>query len=217
MDQITDHRKSADGHRAGAPGKRAAIIDAAAAIFADSGYSSASIDAIAARAKVSRQTVYNQIGEKDKVFKAVVEDVTQRSSARFFAVLDSFPDAPTDLEADLAAFAKRLLKVAVCEDCGRWLFRILSLEGARHPELFTSWREYGPGRKYPALAARFAQLAHGGYLQLDDPSLAARQFMALVMADVRADLQLGLPIAESELDGLARNAVQTFLKAFAKR
>ncbi len=197
--------------------RRDAIIDAAAAIFSESGYSGASIDAIAARANVSRQTVYNQIGDKEKVFRAVVADITQRSSAGFFAVLETFPDAPKDLEADLCAFATRLLKVAVCEPSGRWLLRLLSLEGARHPELFTTWREYGPGRKHPAMAARFAQLAHGGYLDVEDPSLAARQFMALVMSDVRADLQLGIPIPESELAGLAKNAVHTFLKAFGKR
>ncbi len=197
--------------------KRDAIIDAAAAIFSESGYSGASIDAIAARANVSRQTVYNQIGDKEKVFRAVVADITQRSSAGFFAVLETFPDTPKDLEADLCAFATRLLKVAVCEPSGRWLLRLLSLEGARHPELFTTWREYGPGRKHPAMAARFAQLAHGGYLDVEDPSLAARQFMALVMSDVRADLQLGIPIPESELAGLAKNAVHTFLKAFGKR
>ncbi len=197
--------------------KRDAIIDAAAAIFSESGYSGASIDAIAARANVSRQTVYNQIGDKEKVFRAVVADITQRSSAGFFAVLETFPDTPKDLEADLCAFATRLLKVAVCEPSGRWLLRLLSLEGARHPELFTTWREYGPGRKHPAMAARFAQLAHGGYLDVEDPSLAARQFMALVMSDVRADLQLGIPIPESELAGLAKNAVHTFLRAFGKR
>jgi AcrR family transcriptional regulator len=197
--------------------KRDAIIDAAAAIFSESGYQGASIDAIAVRADVSRQTVYNQIGDKEKVFKAVVAEVTQRSSAGFFSVLETFPDQPTDLENDLVAFAGRLLRVAVCEPNGRWLLRLLSLEGVRHPELFASWREYGPGRKHPAMAARFAQLAHAGFLDIDDPSLAARQFMALIMSDVRADLQLGIPIPEAELDGLARNAVRTFLRAFARR
>lgn len=197
--------------------KRDAIIDAASAIFSESGYQGASIDAIAARADVSRQTVYNQIGDKEKVFKAVVAEVTQRSSAGFFTVLETFPDQPADLEEDLVAFAMRLLRMAVCEPSGRWLLRLLSLEGARHPELFATWREYGPGRKHPAMAARFAMLAHGGYLDIEDPSLAARQFMALIMADVRNDLLLGITIPAGELEGLARNAVRTFLRAFARR
>lgn len=197
--------------------KRDAIIDAAAEIFSESGYLSASIDAIAMRADVSRQTVYNQIGDKEKVFKAVVTEVTQRSSASFFAVLETFPDQPQDLEEDLVGFGIRLLQTAVCVPNGRWLLRLLSLEGARHPELFATWREYGPGRKHPAMAARFAMLAHAGYLDLDDPSVAARQFMALIMSDVRADLQLGIAIPEEELEGLSRNAVRTFLRAFAKR
>lgn len=217
MDQTHQAPNLPQSNDTGNRTKRDAIIDAAAAIFSESGYSGASIDAIAVRANVSRQTVYNQIGDKEKVFRAVVTEITQRSSAGFFSVLETFPDAPADLEADLCAFAARLLKVAVCEPSGRWLLRLLSLEGARHPELFTTWREYGPGRKHPAMAARFAQLALGGYLDIEDPSLAARQFMALVMSDVRSDLQFGIPIPESELEGLARNAVHTFLKAFGKR
>ncbi len=196
--------------------KRAAIIDAAAAVFSESGYQGASIDAIAVRADVSRQTVYNQIGDKEKVFKAVVAEVTERSSAGFFKVLETFPDQPKALEDELTAFATRLLRVAVCEPNGRWLLRLLSLEGARHPELFTVWREYGPGRKHPAMAARIAQLAHAGYLDVEDPSLAARQFMALIMTDVRADIQFGIAIPEGELEALARNAVRTFLRAFGK-
>jgi len=202
---------------AGAVSKREAIIEAAADIFAEAGYAAASIDAIASRAGVSRQTVYNQIGDKEKVFKAVVAEITQRSSAGFFAVLDTFPDRPQNLEAELTAFTARLLRKAVCDPNGRWLVRLVEREGARYPELFTTWREYGPGKKYPAVAARLAQLVLAGYLELDDPALAARQYMALAVADIRSDLQLGVKTSDEEIDAMAANAVKTFLRAFAKR
>lgn len=197
--------------------KRGAIMEAAAEVFAEYGYAAASIDAIASRAKVSRQTVYNQIGDKEKVFKAVVAEITQRSSAGFFAVLETFPDAPLDLEAELTAFTARLLGKAVCDTNGRWLLRLVEREGARYPELFETWREYGPGRKYPAVAARLAQLALAGHLDLDDPAVAARQFMALIMADIRSDIQLGVQTPQSEIEVMAANAVKTFLRAFGRR
>ncbi|WP_246745813.1 MULTISPECIES: TetR/AcrR family transcriptional regulator [unclassified Ciceribacter] len=201
----------------GAAGKRERIMDAAAEVFADEGYAAASIDAIATRAGVSRQTVYNQIGDKEKVFKAVVAEITQKSSAGFFAVLDTFPDRPTDLERELTDFTVRMLNRAVCDPNGRWLIRLVEREGARYPELFSTWREYGPGRKYPAVAARLAQLALAGYLDLPDPGLAARQYMALVVADIRSDLQFGIVTPQRDIEAMAANAVKTFLKAFGKR
>ncbi|MNL47404.1 hypothetical protein D3C87_1701930 [compost metagenome] len=131
-------------------------------------------------------------------------------------MLETFPDRPADLEQDLTAFAARLLRRSVCNPHTRSLLRLLYLEGARHPELFSAWREYGPGRKYPAIAARLAQLALAGHLEIDDASLAARQFVALVGADIRTDIELGLPIPDAEIDGMAKNAIRTFLRAYRK-
>ncbi|MBP1850550.1 TetR/AcrR family transcriptional regulator [Rhizobium halophytocola] len=211
-----DFRQQPD-RATGPAGKRDLIIEAAAEIFAEVGYATASIDGIASRAGVSRQTVYNQFGDKEKVFKEVVGEITQRSSAGFFSVLDTFPDNPADLEAELTAFTVRMLKTAACNPHSRWLTRLIEREGQRYPALFATWREYGPGKKYPAVAARFAQLAHAGHLQIDDPSLAARQYMALCMADIRSDMQLGIQPADAEIELMAANAVKTFLRAFSAR
>lgn len=199
---------------AAALSKRDAIMSAAAEIFAEDGYAGASIDAIATRAGVSRQTVYNQIGDKEKVFRAVVGEITRLSTADFFTVLDTFPEGSDDLERDLTAFTARLLRIAACNPKARWLMRLVEREGARYPELFASWRDYGPGKKYPAVAARLAQLAHAGYLELDDPGTAARQYMALAMADIRPDIQLGVKTPDDEIDRMAASAVRTFLRAF---
>ena len=49
--------------------KRRAILDAAAEVFAASGYERASIDAIAARAGVSKPTVYSHFGGKEQLFR----------------------------------------------------------------------------------------------------------------------------------------------------
>src|SRR5690242_14152673 len=46
--------------------KRCQIIEAATAVFCRDGFIGASIDAVAAQAGVSRQTIYNQMGDKEK-------------------------------------------------------------------------------------------------------------------------------------------------------
>lgn len=197
--------------------KRDAILDAAAAIFSQQGFAGASIDAIAVKAGVSRQTVYNQVGDKEKLFKAMVAELTQRSSAGFFRVLDTFPISPTNLQSELVDFACRLLRTYSCDPNSRWLIKLIENEASRYPELFEVWKEYGPGRKYPAIAARLAQLALAGLIELDDPILASRQFMALLTAEIRTDVLMGKQPSDAEIDRIATNAVTTFLKAFAAK
>ena len=205
------------GAEFGSRTKRDAILEAAAAIFCQEGFAGASIDAVAAKAGVSRQTVYNQIGDKEKLFKAVVAEITTRSSAAFFQLLETFPDQPKDLAEELTDFSFRLLKKYSCDQNSRWLQKLIENEAVRYPELFTVWMEYGHGRKHPAVAARFAQLAHAGYLTLEDPGLASRQYMALLMAEIRTDVQMGLIPSDAEIRRVSENAIKTFLLAFGKR
>ena len=147
----------------------------------------------------------------------MVGDVTERTNAGFFATLATFPDHPRDLEADLTAFAFRLNSNCVCSRDGKFLRRLIQNEGERYPELFAGWREDGPGKTWAALAARFARLALAGHLDIDDPDLAARQFLALVNADLHVTSMLGEMPEEAQLQRSAENAVRTFLRAYRRR
>ena len=197
--------------------KRVSVIDAAASVFCREGYAGANIDLIAAEAGVSRQTVYNHHGDKEKLFVAVVRDLTERCNAGIFATIASFPDQPTDLEADLIAFAVRMNRNCICNRDGRFLRKLIQTEGERYPELFAEWREQGPGRTWSALAARFARLAFAGHLSIGDPDVAARQFFALVNAELQITFMLGGMPTEEEVLRSATNGVRTLLSAFARR
>src|SRR3970040_898696 len=54
-------------------GKRAAILDAAKAMFTERGLEGASMDQIAAAAGVSKLTVYSHFGDKEALFGAAVK------------------------------------------------------------------------------------------------------------------------------------------------
>ncbi|MDX8519429.1 TetR/AcrR family transcriptional regulator [Mesorhizobium dulcispinae] len=197
--------------------KRISVVDAAASVFCREGYAGANIDLIAAEAGVSRQTVYNHHGDKEKLFMAVVRDLTERCNAGIFATIATFPDRPTDLESDLVAFAVRMNRNCICNRDGRFLRKLIQAEGERYPELFAEWREQGPGRTWSALAARFARLAYAGHLSIDDPDVAARQFLALVNAELQTTFMLGGMPTEEEVLRSATNGVRTFLAAFGRR
>ncbi|TGS09874.1 TetR/AcrR family transcriptional regulator [Mesorhizobium sp. M2E.F.Ca.ET.209.01.1.1] len=197
--------------------KRVSVVDAAASVFCREGYAGANIDLIAAEAGVSRQTVYNHHGDKENLFVAVVRDLTERCNAGIFATIASFPDQPTDLEADLIAFAVRMNRNCICNRDGRFLRKLIQAEGERYPELFAEWREQGPGRTWSALAARFARLAFAGHLSIGDPDVAARQFLALVNAELQITFMLGGTPTEEEVLRSATNGVRTFLSAFTRK
>ncbi|WP_295813390.1 TetR/AcrR family transcriptional regulator [uncultured Nitratireductor sp.] len=201
------------GHAA----KRLSILDAGARAFCREGYAGANIDMIAAEAGVSRQTVYNHYGDKDKLFAAVVTEITQRCNARSFEVLASFPDQPTDLEKELTCFAERLIVNCLCDQDGKFLRKLIQREGERHPHLFASWRNDGPGKVWSALAARFARLAYAGYLDMENPDVAARQFLALVNAELQMPALFGEKLENDRLQETAACAVKTFLRAYRKR
>lgn len=197
--------------------KRRSIVDAAADVFCRVGFAGANIDMIAAEAGVSRQTIYNHHSDKENLFAAVVRETTERCNASLFATLATFPDHPADLEKELVAFAVRLTRNCLCNREGKFLNKLIQAEGERYPQLFQAWREHGPGRVNAALGARFARLAHAGYLDVDDPDLAARQFLALVYSDFQMSTALGAPPTDEELENSARAAVRTFLRAYGPR
>ena len=113
------------------------------------------------------------------------------------------------------AFAIRLTRNCVCDSDATALRKLIENEGSRYPELFTTWREYGPGKNWPAISARFARLARAGDIEIDDPDLAARQFMALIGADLPN--QPGERATDAQLEAAARNGVRTFLRAYGPR
>src|SRR5690349_12123523 len=93
----------------GNPRKRRAIIAAATTVFLREGYTRASVDAIAAEAGVSKQTVYNHFGDKENLFLSVTGAAQDDAVARVNVTLDeAFPDPerlrdPQELRSALIA------------------------------------------------------------------------------------------------------------------
>src|SRR5688500_7832035 len=54
---------------------RAAVVDAARALFLQQGYAGTTMEQIAARAGLTKRTVYNNYGDKDALFTQIVADV----------------------------------------------------------------------------------------------------------------------------------------------
>lgn len=201
--------------RCGLNSKYDSILSAAAEVFCRDGFAGASLDSIACEAGVSRQTVYNHHGDKEALFIAVVREISNRCNTGLYSTLLTFPDQPRDLRAELIGFGTRLLRNCQCSPEFTTMLKILQMEGQRYPAMVAAWREHGPGAGWAALAACFAKLAHAGYLQIDDADLAARQFVALINAELALTNLIGDTPSDAEIHAAVPRAVHTFLRAYA--
>lgn len=200
--------------RRGLSPKRVSILTAAAEVFCREGFSGACIDEIAEEAGVSRQTIYNHYRDKEALFVAIVEDITARTGAALTSTIASFPAMPGDIETEMTEFASRLVRNCLCSHDGRFLRKLLQSEGARYPHLFEALRQKGAGLPADAVSVLFLRLGKTGVLDIDDADVAARQFVALIHADLQMTTLFGSAPGEDDVVRAVGNAVRTFLRAY---
>ena len=197
--------------------KRRAILDAATEAFLRSGYRGTSMDEIAAAAGVSKQTVYKQFADKQRLFVEIVTGTVGEAADPVFDEVRELRESG-DLHADLRDLARRQL-TAVMRPRVLRLRRLVIAEADRFPELGRVFYERGAGRTVAALAATFERLAERGLLRVADPVLAANQFNWLFMAaPMNRAMLLGtdsVPGPE-EIQRLADDAVRMFLAAYGR-
>lgn len=198
--------------------KREAILEAATEIFLSGGYLGTSMDDIAERSGVSKQTVYNNFASKEALFVEIVSGMTDDASA---AVHDDVPDLaePGELRTYLVDYALQQLVVVLTPRVMR-LRRLVIGEVARFPELAEVLYERGPRRALSSLEAVFRRFDQRGLLEIEDPELAASQFNWLIISEPlsRAMLLGDEAIPKSaELRRHAEEGVRVFLAAYGRR
>ncbi|MBY3142163.1 TetR/AcrR family transcriptional regulator [Rhizobium laguerreae] len=195
--------------------KQAAIVGAAAEVFLNTGYAGASMDEIASRSGVSKQTVYKHFSSKEALFVAVL---TQMMGEADTAVHTGLPQVENraQLEAYLLDYAIRQLTIVLTPGLMQ-LRRLVIAEAQRFPELAKLLYARGPARALEVMGSAFEQLASKKLLQFSDAMVAASQFNWLVMADlVNRVMMLGdaaIP-TKQQIYRHAEAAVATFLAAF---
>jgi AcrR family transcriptional regulator len=86
-----------------AEGSRARLLDAAAEVFAGRGYERASLDEVAARAGLSKGTIYWHFASKEELFLALLDERIDRPARALMDITGSAPrDQPTAGAVDAA-------------------------------------------------------------------------------------------------------------------
>jgi TetR/AcrR family transcriptional regulator, mexJK operon transcriptional repressor len=196
--------------------KRRAILDAARELFLRSGYAGTSMDDVAARAAVSKQTVYKHFVDKGRLFTAIITGDIAETEQLTRSLVDALP-ATHDLEGDLRTFARRHV-VEVMQPHLVRMRRILIGEADRFPDLAAAWYARGPERAHATFAGWFATLAERGLLHVPDPLLAAEHFNWLILSiPMNRAMFSGddAPFDRDQLEYYADEAVRVFLAAYS--
>lgn len=195
--------------------KRRAIMAAATTLFLRNGYQGTSMDDIAAMAAVSKQTVYKNFADKERLFTDIVLGITE-SSDEIAGAITRILHGADDLEQALNELARGYV-TAVLRPQVVQLRRLVIAEADRFPELARSYFQRAPERALQTLATAFSDLASRGLLRLDgDPRLAAGHFAYLVLS-IPQDRAMFCPseqFADAELAHFAEAGVRVFLAAY---
>ncbi|KAA2261484.1 TetR/AcrR family transcriptional regulator [Solihabitans fulvus] len=198
--------------------KRTVIMAAATEAFLRNGYPGTSMDEVATRAAVSKQTVYKHFSDKKSLFAAIVADTVSMVDERLVAATRAL-HGTDDPERDLRALARQLAD-SILQPHVIQFRRMLIAEAERFPEMGRSYWDEGFERGLRTLGAGLAELARAGHLTVPDPLLAAHQFAGLIlwvpvnqMMFCGEDSRLGA----ADLDRYADQAVRVFLAAHRPR
>jgi len=200
------------------PHKRKAILDAATDVFLRCGYLGTSMDEVAARSAVSKQTVYQHFSKKETLFIEIVTTMTDQAGDAVLGAMPALVDGQ-DVGGHLRSYAYRQLRGVLTPRLMQ-LRRLVIGEVGRFPELAKVLMEHGPERSIRALATMLEQLAGRDPLSIDDPLTAAAQFNWLIMsAPLNQAMLLGddaIPKAPA-LRQHAADGVRMFLAAYGTR
>jgi TetR/AcrR family transcriptional regulator, mexJK operon transcriptional repressor len=188
--------------------KRRAILEGAKAVFLKFGFEASSMDAVAAKAGVSKMTVYRHFGSKEALFAGVITELCERIVDGDLE--DMLQQPPKEA---LQAFARRMLDIVFAPETIE-LHRIVVAESRRFPKLGRFFYLSGPERCIAVLADYLARnRSHPDFL-VDDPRRSAEEFLEHLRGYAHLRLLLGIEKSLSPQDIQARieSAVRNVLK-----
>ncbi len=193
------------------PAKRRQVLAGARQVFGELGFERASVDLIAARAGVSKATVYNHYEDKKALFVACVVQEADEMSAGLRACLG---ETGGDAEEGLQVIGEKVMGVFL-SPAVVGLYRH-AIAAAHFPGVGQTIFERGPRVIHAAIASYLEVWDRAGALRIEEPRSAAVEFVALCQGDLVTRSRLGIlsyPVDE-EVRGTVKRAVRTFVRAY---
>ncbi len=193
--------------------KRQAILESAARLFLEQGFERTTVDAIAARAGVSKLTVYSHFDGKQGLFKALIVDKCgEHFEAREFGEL-----AALGPRAALLRIAGGFLSLMFHPDVVA-LHRVLMTAASHDATMNHTFWDAGPAPTIDSLAGLLKRFDAAGSLRVPQPAMAADQFLSMLKGGdhLRVLLNVGTVPGARRLKTIAGDTVEMFLRAYAR-
>lgn len=196
------------------PSKHDCILTAAKEIFLEMGYGAASMDAVAARAGVSKATIYAHFNTK----RALFEQVIQGRCRRVFGI-DDIPryigDAH-DVRAALWQLANDMLSVILSPEALA-INRVVVAEAPRVPEVGETYYAAGPVPALARLTRMLNDLTRRGLLNVPEGEapLVAELFLNMLKGDAQMRELLGVAPSRDDHRPLLDIVVDLILARYA--
>lgn len=197
------------------PAKREAILDAAWALFLERGVEAVAMEAIAARAGVSKGTLYASFADKTALFEAaMLREMERIEAAQKFAPAEI---SRVPLADTLRAFGLGIMNF-LASDSAIGFYGTLSAEIRRHPELSRAFWDLGPGRTRANLAAILSAAAERGEIAIDDPGEAADALFGLWQgfSNLRLAFVGGDRAVHASIPGRVDRGIVVFMRAHGR-
>ncbi|MGB0507997.1 MAG: TetR/AcrR family transcriptional regulator [Pikeienuella sp.] len=190
--------------------KRTRILEAAIKVFADAGYSGASMDAIAAECGLTKPTLYQYFASKDALFKAMMKAPRDVMMLAFDNV--QYSDLVDQLLRFAWAYADTVMRPEFLS-----LARLVIGEAHRFPDIGREYQASGPDRVLKGLMQFMESQRDEGRLRFDDPELAAQDFWGLILSAPRnrALHDPDVSFSREELARYIQNGLRVFLCAYS--
>lgn len=183
------------------------VLEAAFEVFCESGYR-ASIDAVAKRAGVVRQTIYNNFENKEALFLAVLEQAVRD----VFATLSAEDD---DWYSRLLAFSMQF-RAKVLSAQAVNLHRLLIAEAPRFPALAQAFYQRVILFSRQQMAQVIAQAMQDGCLRAEDAMEAAHVYLDLLVSHDHDALLFGnAALDPAQETAKVERAITLFMRAYA--
>ena len=201
--------------RAGRPSRADAealpdrILASARVLFLEQGFAATSVQHIAAHAGATKRTLYVKVGDKEALFRAVIDDVLAGWRHSVAAAPTSGP-----LQARLETVGRQLLAAVLAPDMVQ-LNRVLTSEAYRFPSLvqmLVQQIEQGP---IPQLATLLMDARGASGTPARDDEIAARLLYDMVTgAPLRVALTGRHPLFAMTHDEWVGKAIRIFLSGW---
>jgi AcrR family transcriptional regulator len=212
--RVTDIGR-APGRPAGLRG--AELLAVARDVFLENGFAGATMQDVAARAGVSKTSLYREHPGKDDLFAAVVLDWAARGRGAMRPALDALLEAAS-LRAGLLELV-RTVQAAVLDEAPLRMRRLVASEAERFPSVSARYVAAIWNANIADLAGALTTLRDRGSIRSGtDPQIAAEQLTWMAVGAPLNAQTLGAPaLSDERLMLVAKAAVDAFLQAYGRR